>query len=164
MAWEEEGEHLPAQDVDGERPVTWKDDGEPAAFWEEDREPPSTWEEDTERPSTAGSWAEHCDSSTALQPEGRGQWCLLQLSTSVLFLCARAGCCVCVSAGAAPSAALQLNVTEPLLVLAQLRPRGSWPQGVGLHSGSAARRGLHLGGSIFHVVSFREHRERGGAC
>ncbi|XP_056371114.1 germinal center kinase 1-like [Oenanthe melanoleuca] len=98
VAWEEEGEHLPAWDGDGERPVAWKDDGEPAAFWEEDgetaafsfweedREPASAWEEDTEPPSAAGSWAEHCDSSTALQPERRGEWCLVQLSTSVLFL------------------------------------------------------------------------------
>lgn len=72
--------------------------------------------------------------------------------------------CVCVSASAAPRAALQLNVTESLIVLPQLRPRDSRPQGVGLCLGSAARQGLPLGGSIFHVVSFRERRERGGAC
>ncbi|XP_005062300.2 PREDICTED: serine/threonine-protein kinase PAK 3-like [Ficedula albicollis] len=113
VAWEEEGEHLPARDGDGERPVAWKDDGEPAAFWEEDGEPaafweedgqpaafweedgqpaafweefgepPSAWEEDTEPPSAAGSWAEHCDSSTALQPEGRREWCLMQLRNIV---------------------------------------------------------------------------------
>ncbi|KAL2311387.1 hypothetical protein Nmel_003090, partial [Mimus melanotis] len=88
----EEGEHLPAQDVDGERLVAWKEDGEPAAFWEEDgkpaafweedEEPPSALEEDPEPPSTAGSWAEHSDSSTALQPEGRGEWCLMQEGAS----------------------------------------------------------------------------------
>ncbi|XP_071312296.1 serine/threonine-protein kinase PAK 3-like [Agelaius tricolor] len=41
-------------------------------------------------------------------------------------------CCVCVWASAAPSVALQLNVTEPFIVLPQLTPRGSRPQGVGL--------------------------------
>ncbi|KAM7022169.1 uncharacterized protein M8220_016919 [Acridotheres tristis] len=89
VAREEEGELIPARDVDGERLVAWKDDGElasaweedgePAAFWEEDEEPPSAWEEDTEPPSTAGSWAEHSDSSTALQAEGTGERCLMQL-------------------------------------------------------------------------------------
>ncbi|XP_050840055.1 serine/threonine-protein kinase PAK 3-like isoform X3 [Serinus canaria] len=88
----------------------------------------------------------------------------MQLSTSALSLGARAGRWVCVSASAAPRVALQLNVTEPFVVLPQLRPRGSRPQGVGLRSGSAAGWGLTLGGSVFHVVSFREHRERGGAC
>ncbi|XP_063281010.1 serine/threonine-protein kinase PAK 3-like [Prinia subflava] len=93
VAWEEEGEHLPAWEVDGERPVTWKDDGEPAAFWEEDREPavlweedeepPSVWDEDTELPSAEGSWAENSDGSTALQPEGRWEWCLMQLRNTV---------------------------------------------------------------------------------
>lgn len=39
---------------------------------------------------------------------------------------------MCVWASAAPSVALQLNVTEPLIVLPQLTPRGSRPQGVGL--------------------------------
>ncbi|XP_031953967.1 probable serine/threonine-protein kinase PIX7 isoform X3 [Corvus moneduloides] len=164
VIWEEEAAILPAWEEDGKHPVAWKEDQEPVAFWEEDGEAPSAWEEDTEAPSAAGSWAEHSDSSTALQPEGREEWCLMQLSTSALLLCARAGCCVCVSASAAPRLALQLNVTESFIVLAQLRPRGSRPQGVGLHFGPAARRGLHLGGSVFHVVSFREHRERGGAC
>ncbi|KAM7022172.1 uncharacterized protein M8220_016920 isoform 3-T3 [Acridotheres tristis] len=93
MAREEKGEHIPARDVDGERLVAWKDDGEPAsaweedgepaAFWEEDEEPPSAWEEDTEPPSAAGSWAEHCDSSTALQAEGTGERCLMQLRNIV---------------------------------------------------------------------------------
>ncbi|XP_068035280.1 serine/threonine-protein kinase PAK 3-like [Anomalospiza imberbis] len=92
VAWEEEGELLPAWEADSERPLAWRDDGEPAAFWEEDGEAPCAWEEDTEPPSAVGSWAEHSDSSTALQPEGRGEWCLMQLSTSALFLCARAGC------------------------------------------------------------------------
>lgn len=162
--WEEEGAILPAWEEDGKCPMAWKEDQEPAAFWEEDGEPPSGWEEDTDPPSAAGSWAEHSDSSTALQPEGREEWCLMQLSTSAVLLCARAGCCVCVSASAAPRLAVQLNVPESFIVLAQLRARGSRPQGVGLHFGPAARRGLHLGGSVFHVVSFREHRERGGAC
>ncbi|XP_064255581.1 uncharacterized protein LOC135286377 [Passer domesticus] len=168
VAWEEEDEPLPEWEVDSERPLAWKEDGKPAAFWEEDGEaaafweedgeaaafweedgeaaafweedgePPSAWEEDTEPPSAAGSWAEHSDSSIALQAEERGEWCLMQLSTSALFLGARAGCCVCVSASAAPSAALQLNVPESFIVLPQLRPRGSRPQGVGLPSGSAA--------------------------
>ncbi|XP_068035279.1 serine/threonine-protein kinase PAK 3-like [Anomalospiza imberbis] len=92
VAWEEEGELLPAWEADSERPLAWRDDGEPAAFWEEDGEAPCAWEEDTEPPSAVGSWAEHSDSSTALQPEGRGEWCLMQLSTSAVFLCARAGC------------------------------------------------------------------------
>ncbi|XP_064255582.1 uncharacterized protein LOC135286379 isoform X1 [Passer domesticus] len=158
VAWEEEDEPLPEWEVDSERPLAWKEDGKPAAFWEEDGEaaafweedgeaaafweedgePPSAWEEDTEPPSAVGSWAEHSDSSAALQAEGRGEWCLMQLSTSALFLGARAGCCVCVSASAAPSAALQLNVPESFIVLPQLRPRGSLPEGVGLPSGSAA--------------------------
>ncbi|KAM7021011.1 uncharacterized protein M8220_017018 isoform 3-T3 [Acridotheres tristis] len=93
VAREEKGELIPARDVDGERFVAWKDDGEPAsaweedgepaAFWEEDEEPPSAWEEDTEPPSAAGSWAEHCDSSTALQAEGTGERCLMQLRNIV---------------------------------------------------------------------------------
>ncbi|XP_053823864.1 skin secretory protein xP2-like isoform X2 [Vidua chalybeata] len=83
VAWEEEGELLPAWEVDSERPLAWKDDGEPAAFWEEDGEPACAWEEDTEPPSAVGSWAEHSASSTALQPEGRGEWCLMQLRNSV---------------------------------------------------------------------------------
>ncbi|KAL9822860.1 serine/threonine-protein kinase PAK 3-like [Geothlypis trichas] len=83
VAWEEESEHLPAWEVDSEHPLAWKDDGEPAAFWEEDGEPPSAWEEDNEPPSAVGSWAEHSDSSTALQPEGRGEWCLMQLRNAV---------------------------------------------------------------------------------
>ncbi|XP_059727494.1 serine/threonine-protein kinase PAK 3-like [Haemorhous mexicanus] len=91
VSWEEKDEHLPAWEVDSEHPLAWKDDGEPAAFWEEDGEPPSAWEEDNEPPSAVGSWAEHSDSSTALQPEGRGEWCLMQLSTSALSLGARAG-------------------------------------------------------------------------
>ncbi|XP_054145292.1 serine/threonine-protein kinase PAK 3-like, partial [Melozone crissalis] len=101
VSWEEESEHLPAWEVDSKDPLAWKDDGEAAAFWEEDGEaaafweedgePPSAWEEDNEAPSAVGSWAEHPDSSTALQPEGRGEWCLMQLSTSALFLGARAG-------------------------------------------------------------------------
>ncbi|XP_063037809.1 serine/threonine-protein kinase PAK 3-like [Melospiza melodia melodia] len=101
VSWEEESEHLPAWEVDSDHPLAWKDDGEPAVFWEEDGEaaafweeagePPSAWEEDNEAPSTVGSWAEHSDSSTVLQPEGRGEWCLMQLSTSALFLGARAG-------------------------------------------------------------------------
>ncbi|KAM7021021.1 uncharacterized protein M8220_017028 isoform 2-T3 [Acridotheres tristis] len=96
VAREEKGELIPARDVDGERLVAWKDDGElasaweedgePAAFWEEDEEPPSAWEEDTEPPSTAGSWAEHCDSSTALQAEGTGERCLMQLRLLELFI------------------------------------------------------------------------------
>ncbi|XP_077646868.1 uncharacterized protein LOC144248749 [Lonchura striata] len=106
VPWEEEGELLPAWEEDSEHPLAWKDDGEPAAFWEEDGEPPCAWEEDpeppcgweedtdppcaweedTEPPSAVGSWAEGSDSSTALQPEGRGEWCLVQLSTSALFL------------------------------------------------------------------------------
>ncbi|XP_071274461.1 serine/threonine-protein kinase PAK 3-like [Agelaius tricolor] len=111
VAWEEESEHLPAWEVDSEHPLAWKEDGEPpafweedgesaafweedgeaAAFWEEDGEAPSAWEEDNEPLSAVGSWAEHSDSSTAGQPEGRGEWCLMQLSTSALFLGARAG-------------------------------------------------------------------------
>ncbi|XP_077646972.1 uncharacterized protein LOC144248868 [Lonchura striata] len=106
VPWEEEAELLPAWEEDSEHPLAWKDDGEPAAFWEEDGEPPCAWEEDpeppcgweedtdppcaweedTEPPSAVGSWAEGSDSSTALQPEGRGEWCLVQLSTSALFL------------------------------------------------------------------------------
>ncbi|XP_068856225.1 serine/threonine-protein kinase PAK 3-like, partial [Aphelocoma coerulescens] len=89
--WEEEAAILPAWEEDGKRPMAWKEDQEPAAFWEEDGEPPSGWEEDTEPPSGGGSWAEHSDSSTALQPEGREEWCLMQLSTSAVLLCARAG-------------------------------------------------------------------------
>ncbi|XP_068856204.1 serine/threonine-protein kinase PAK 3-like [Aphelocoma coerulescens] len=91
VIWEEEAAILPAWEEDRKRPVAWKEDQEPAAFWEEDGEPPSAWEEDTEPPSAAGSWAEHSDSSTALQPEGREEWCLMQLSTSAVLLCARAG-------------------------------------------------------------------------
>nr|AAK08500.1 serine kinase protein [Agelaius phoeniceus] len=101
VAWEEESEHPPVWEVDSEHPLAWKDDGEPAVFWEEDGEAaafweedegaPSAWEEEIEPPSAVGSWAEHSDSSTALQPEGRGEWCLMQLSTSALFLGARAG-------------------------------------------------------------------------
>ncbi|XP_053823808.1 serine/threonine-protein kinase PAK 2-like isoform X1 [Vidua chalybeata] len=83
VAWEDEDEHLPAWEVDSECPLAWKDDGEPAAFWEEDGEPACAWEEDTEPPSAVGSWAEHSASSTALQPEGRGEWCLMQLRNSV---------------------------------------------------------------------------------
>ncbi|XP_053823822.1 serine/threonine-protein kinase PAK 3-like isoform X3 [Vidua chalybeata] len=93
VAWEEEDGHLPAWEVDSECPLAWKDDGEPAAFWEEDgepavfweedEEPPWAWEEDTEPPSAVGSWAELADSSTALQPEGRGEWCLMQLRNSM---------------------------------------------------------------------------------
>lgn len=168
MACDEDDGNLPVWNEDRERPVAWEEEGEPAAFWEEDEEPALLWEEDeeppsapeedTEAPCAAGSWAEHSDSSTALQPEGSGEWSLMQLSTSALFLCARAGCCVCVSASAAPRVALQLNGTGSFIVLPQLRARGSRPQGVGLHSGS------HLRGSIFPLVSFREHRERGGAC
>ncbi|XP_068856218.1 serine/threonine-protein kinase PAK 3-like [Aphelocoma coerulescens] len=89
--WEEEAAILPAWEEDSKRAVPWKEDQEPAAFWEEDGDPPSGWEEDTEPPSAAGSWAEHSDSSTALQPEGREEWCLMQLSTSAVLLCARAG-------------------------------------------------------------------------
>lgn len=47
----------------------------------------------------------------------------MQLSTSALLLCARAGCCVCLSASAAPRVAVQLNGTESFIVLAQLRAR-----------------------------------------
>ncbi|XP_077646940.1 serine/threonine-protein kinase PAK 2-like [Lonchura striata] len=93
VPWEEEGELLPAWEEDSEHPLAWKDDGEPAAFWEEDpeppcaweedTEPPCAWEEDTEPPSAVGSWAEGSDSSTALQPEGRGEWCLVQLRNIV---------------------------------------------------------------------------------
>ncbi|KAM3658052.1 uncharacterized protein VK521_013782 [Ammospiza maritima maritima] len=93
LSWEEESEHLPAWEVDSKDPLAWKDDGEAAAFWEEDGEaaafweeagePPSAWEEDNEAPSAVGSWAEHSDSSTALQPEGRGEWCLMQLRNTV---------------------------------------------------------------------------------
>ncbi|XP_063037821.1 uncharacterized protein LOC134432872 [Melospiza melodia melodia] len=93
VSWEEESEHLPAWEVDSDHPLAWKDDGEPAVFWEEDGEaaafweedgkPPSAWEEDNEAPSTVGSWAEHSDSSTVLQPEGRGEWCLMQLRNTV---------------------------------------------------------------------------------
>ncbi|XP_068856201.1 serine/threonine-protein kinase PAK 3-like [Aphelocoma coerulescens] len=89
--WKEEGAILPAWEEDGKRAVAMEEDQEPAAFWEEDGDPPSGWEEDTEPPSAAGSWAEHSDSSTALQPEGREEWCLMQLSTSAVLLCARAG-------------------------------------------------------------------------
>nr|XP_054506954.1 serine/threonine-protein kinase PAK 3-like [Agelaius phoeniceus] len=93
VAWEEESEHLPAREVDSNHPLAWKDDdkpavfwdedGEAAAFWEEDGEAPSAWEEDNEPPSAVGSWAEHSDSSTAGQPEGRGEWCLMQLRNTV---------------------------------------------------------------------------------
>ncbi|XP_064255583.1 serine/threonine-protein kinase PAK 3-like isoform X2 [Passer domesticus] len=103
VAWEEEDEPLPEWEVDSERPLAWKEDGKPAAFWEEDGEaaafweedgeaaafweedgePPSAWEEDTEPPSAVGSWAEHSDSSAALQAEGRGEWCLMQLRNTV---------------------------------------------------------------------------------
>ncbi|CAN8175913.1 unnamed protein product [Coccothraustes coccothraustes] len=93
VPWEEESEHLPAWEEDSEHPLAQKDDGEPAAFWEEageaaefweeDGAPPSAWEEDMEPPSAVGSWAEHSDSSTALQPEGRGEWCLMQLRNTV---------------------------------------------------------------------------------
>ncbi|XP_058713309.1 serine/threonine-protein kinase PAK 3-like [Poecile atricapillus] len=119
VAWEEEGEHLPAWEVDGENPEAWKDDGEHAAFWEEDEEPALLWEEDgeppsapeedTEAPCAAGSWAEHSDSSTALQPEGNGEWSLMQLSTSALFLCARAGCWNSVSVGEPAEKYLELE-------------------------------------------------------
>ncbi|XP_068856217.1 serine/threonine-protein kinase PAK 3-like, partial [Aphelocoma coerulescens] len=91
VIWEEEAAILPAWEEDRKHAVAWKEDQEPAEFWEEDGEPPSAWEEDTEPPSAAGSWAEHSDSSTALQPEGREEWCLMQLSTSAVLLCARAG-------------------------------------------------------------------------
>ncbi|XP_064255585.1 serine/threonine-protein kinase PAK 3-like isoform X2 [Passer domesticus] len=103
VPWEEEHEPLPEWEVDSERPLAWKEDGKPAAFWEEDGEaaafweedgeaaafweedgePPSAWEEDTEPPSAVGSWAEHSDSSAALQAEGRGEWCLMQLRNTV---------------------------------------------------------------------------------
>ncbi|XP_077646801.1 uncharacterized protein LOC144248633 [Lonchura striata] len=103
VPWEEEAELLPAWEEDSEHPLAWKDDGKPAAFWEEDgeppcaweedgeppcaweedTEPPCAWEEDTEPPSAVGSWAEGSDSSTALQPEGRGEWCLVQLRNIV---------------------------------------------------------------------------------
>ncbi|XP_068031595.1 serine/threonine-protein kinase PAK 3-like [Anomalospiza imberbis] len=132
VAWEEEGELLPAWEADSERPLAWRDDGEPAAFWEEDGEPaafweddgeaaafweedgeaPCAWEEDTEPPSAVGSWAEHSDSSTALQPEGRGEWCLMQLSTSALFLCARAGCSVWNTVSLAEPAEKYLEVEQ----------------------------------------------------
>ncbi|XP_058713268.1 G protein-coupled receptor kinase 1-like [Poecile atricapillus] len=103
VAWEEEGEHLPAWEVDGEHPAAWKDDGEHAAFWEEDEEPALLWEEDeeppsapeedTEAPCAAGSWAEHSDSSTALQPEGSGEWSLMQLEGWWLLCCCLKGGC-----------------------------------------------------------------------
>ncbi|XP_068855777.1 serine/threonine-protein kinase PAK 3-like [Aphelocoma coerulescens] len=83
VIWEEEAAILPAWEEDSKRPMAWKEDQEPAAFWEEDGEPPSAWEEDTEPPSAAGSWAEHSDSSTALQPESREEWCLMQLRSTV---------------------------------------------------------------------------------
>ncbi|XP_062370425.1 serine/threonine-protein kinase PAK 3-like [Cinclus cinclus] len=126
--WDKDSGHLPACDEDGGCPLEWdedrkaptawddgqpaafwEEDGEPAALWEEDGEPASAWEEDTEPPSAVGSWAEHSDSSTASQPEGRGEWCLMQLSTSVLFLCARAGCWSMVSVGEPAEKYLELE-------------------------------------------------------
>ncbi|XP_062368230.1 serine/threonine-protein kinase PAK 3-like [Cinclus cinclus] len=126
--WDKDSGHLPACDEDGGCPLEWdedrkaptawddgqpaafwEEDGEPAALWEEDGEPASAWEEDTEPPSAVGSWDEHSDSSTASQPEGRGEWCLMQLSTSVLFLCARAGCWNMVSVGEPAEKYLELG-------------------------------------------------------
>ncbi|XP_005534549.1 PREDICTED: serine/threonine-protein kinase PAK 3-like [Pseudopodoces humilis] len=119
MAWDEDDGNLPVWDEDRGHPVAWEEEGEPAAFWEEDREaallweedkePPSAPEEDIEAPCAAGSWAEHSDSSTALQPEGSGEWSLMQLSTSALFLCARAGCWNTVSVGEPAEKYLELE-------------------------------------------------------
>ncbi|XP_058713263.1 serine/threonine-protein kinase PAK 3-like [Poecile atricapillus] len=89
VAWEEEGEDLPAWEVDREPAAFWEEDGEAAVLWDEDEEPPSAPEEETEAPCAAGSWAEHSDSSTALQPEGSREWSLMQLregASSTWFL------------------------------------------------------------------------------
>lgn len=135
--WEEHHEHA----------TVWEEDGEVAPFWEE--EPPSVWEERCQ--------TEHSDSSTALQPKGRGEKCLIQLNTSALCLvCQSKVWCLCLSISCTQCS----SAAECHRVVNCSCP----PEYKGLRapeSGAAfclcGRWDLHLGVTAFPVVSSREH-------
>ncbi|XP_058713266.1 serine/threonine-protein kinase PAK 3-like [Poecile atricapillus] len=72
----DEGEHPALWEYNGEAPAVCDKDSGHLPVWDEDGGHPVAWEEE-------GSWAEHSDSSTALQPEGSGEWSLMQLRNTV---------------------------------------------------------------------------------